>query len=76
MSLTRALWTFETAPARFEVGKAQLVLAEVGRELGDTVDAVRYIYVAYQAFSECRAPVYIQRAKQLAYTLGRSFAML
>ena len=68
--LETALKLFASIDTRFQVARLQLLLAEVCHAAGDTVVAAERLQASLETFRRLRVPRYVERAEQLAATLG------
>jgi tetratricopeptide (TPR) repeat protein len=70
----QALSTFAALPARFEMGRAHLDLADLAQRRDQRKAITFHLTEAYQLFSALNVPAYIERATQRASELGLTFA--
>ena len=70
----QALATFTSLPARFEMGRAHLDLADLAQQQQQRKAVTYHLTEAYQLFSALQVPVYIERVTQRASELGLTFA--
>jgi DNA-binding SARP family transcriptional activator len=70
--LTRALDTYASVSARFEVGRTHLALAELLTLRDDREGAARHLQAAHRLFTALQVPRYIARAEAIARTLAIS----
>jgi DNA-binding SARP family transcriptional activator len=66
---TRALDTYASVSARFEVGRTHLALAEFLALRDDREGAARHLQAAHRLFTALRVPPYVARAEVLAREL-------
>jgi tetratricopeptide (TPR) repeat protein len=72
--LTEALTTFAAMPARFEVGRTHLALAELACHHSDHEAMTIHVTEAYHLFTTLGVPAYVRRAMQQARAYGLAFA--
>ena len=65
-----SLELFASVDTRFQVARLQLLLAEVCHAAGDTAVAAERLQASLETFRRLRVPRYVERAEQLAGTLG------